>query len=240
MRLVALLPLALAACPLAADERVLVAPDEGGPGSVFAQCAEDDDCIPAAATCCECPTFAVPADDPGQRACNGVECEAHACPGNVRAACSAGQCVLACRAMACVRAEPGGYAADANGCLTCAPAPVPPAPAGACGGDGDCARTRADCCGCAEGGADTAVPASELGGFDASLGCSSAPLCPSVDTCVAGETAQCVQGACKLVGPLPAGACGRPDLPACPSGQACIVNVDERATAHGLGVCVPT
>jgi hypothetical protein len=110
-------------------------------------------------------------------------------------------------------------------------------PAGGCTADTDCARTRADCCGCQRGGFDTAVLAANRATFDASLMCSAQPFCPGVDTCTA-DVPTCVAGRCALVSPtLPAGACGRPDLPACPAGEVCIANASDQANMHGVGVC---
>jgi hypothetical protein len=52
--------------------------------------------------------------------------------------------------------------------------------------------------------------------------------------------ARCVQGECALVsGALPANACGRADLAACPMGERCTVNANDQATMYGVGVCQP-
>jgi hypothetical protein len=49
-----------------------------------------------------------------------------------------------------------------------------------------------------------------------------------------------VQGRCELVdGELPAGACGRDGLAACPEGSICTVNASDRATMYGVGICLP-
>ena len=57
MRLAALL-LVLGSCGLAAESASDFAPgDDDGRGD--AQCAQDQDCILAGASCCECPSFAV-------------------------------------------------------------------------------------------------------------------------------------------------------------------------------------
>ena len=107
-----------------------------------------------------------------------------------------------------------------------------------CGLDSDCARVRDDCCGCERGGEDTAVLASQVAAHDAALNCSANPACPEVSTCAPDLAARCVQGTCSLVsGGLPADACGRADLAACPVSQVCTVNADEQATMYGVGVC---
>ena len=143
--------------------------------------------------------------------------------------------MLACKPVTCAMSCADGYVIDASGCEECACA----APSGGqCAGDGDCVRVRADCCGCAGGGQDTAVAASDAAAYDAQLMCPANPSCSGVDSCPPDESPACVQGACQLVKPLPAGACGRSDLPACPAGQVCTLNVDDGATERGLGVCM--
>ncbi len=238
---VVLVAWALVACEHADRTLGLEGGDDqsGNPnGALPGGCRADSDCATAAATCCDCPAFAVSVDDPAHRACTGVTCPSpSACPDNVRAACDQGQCVLACVAMACPTACAGGYQVDATGCASCACA----APVGdGCTTDRDCVQTRADCCGCDQGGADTAVLARDRAAFDASLGCPAQPACPSVDVCAPGAAPMCIQGRCELVaGDLPAGACGRPDLPACPGGTVCTVNTSDLANQYGVGVCVP-
>jgi hypothetical protein len=115
----------------------------------------------------------------------------------------------------------------------CAPATPP-----ACTKDLDCVESRADCCGCERGGNNTAVPATSRASYDAALGCTGNESCPEVSTCVVEETPQCAQGKCKLIaGPLPADACGRPDLAPCGDGKVCTVNASDPASKHGVGVC---
>ena len=106
----------------------------------------------------------------------------------------------------------------------------------------------ADCCGCARGGADTAVPAAEADAYVMGLGCPANPgevPCPEVTTCAADVGPRCILGQCVLgdssLGPppLPPGACGRADLPACPAGQACVINQDPAGNPLGVGVCTP-
>ena len=222
------------------------APDDGsgegsGLGSTPQRCAIDADCATAAATCCECAAFAVNINDPAHRACTGVTCPGRGqCPANVRAACDVGQCVLACVELTCDATCAAGYTIDPTGCLSCECAAAVPTTAGGCTLDSDCVQTRADCCGCAQGGADTAVLAATRSSYDANLGCPASPACPSINVCEPGATPQCVQGQCELaVGGLPPGACGRPDLPACPQGELCKVNVTDQANEHGVGVCGP-
>jgi hypothetical protein len=213
--------------------------DGSGGGTATPQsCVRDTDCATAAATCCECPAFAVNVNDPTHRACSGVTCPGQStCPDNVRAECDQGQCTLACVALACDTSCAAGYAIDPTGCLSCTCA----APdLDGCMVDTDCVQTRADCCGCAKGGEDTAVLASGRASYDASLGCPASPACPSIDVCEPGATPQCVQGQCQLaVGGMPPGACGRADLPACPTGEVCKVNTSTQAIEHGVGVCGP-
>lgn len=206
----------------------------GGAGAPM-ECTSDSECVPAGLKCCDCPTYATPTTDPAAQACGGVMCPASTCPDNVRAACQAGQCVLACKPLACSMTCADGYVIDATGCEECAcAAPT----ARSCAADSDCVRTRADCCGCAGGGTDTAVLASEQASYDASLMCPAQPACGGPNTCAPDLAAACVEGSCALVSPLPAGACGRPDLPACPGGQTCTLNAVDAATERGVGVCM--
>lgn len=229
--------LALAGCQvgLMPDMLGMGSGSGSGSGSAGIECRSDGDCAAAAAKCCDCPTFAVPVGDPAHRACASVMCPMSVCPANVRAACAQGACVLACVPMVCTASCADGYALDAAGCLSCACQAVANP---SCTVDGDCARVRADCCGCGNGGADTAVPTADVAQYDASLGCPPSPSCPSGNTCAPDLAPHCVQGACELVPALPAGACGRPDLPACPAGQVCTVNANASATREGVGVCM--
>jgi hypothetical protein len=236
--LVVMLLVALAGCPAKLDADQAGAPgNDLGEGGVGAECMRDSDCAPAGLKCCDCPTYARPVIDPAAQACMGVMCPTNSCPDNLRAACEAGQCVLACKQVACDMSCASGFAVDASGCEMCACA-VPAGPNGGCTGDGDCVRTRADCCGCTGGGADTAVLASEQASFDASLMCPSSPSCSGTDSCPADLAPACVQGACELVSPLPPSVCGRSDLPACRSGTVCTLNADDAATQQGVGVCM--
>jgi len=236
----ALLVLALfAACSSKLASDSLGNGDEGatnpGAGGAIPECSVDSDCMAAGLKCCDCPTYAAPTTDPVVQACGGVMCPTSTCPDNVRAACSGGQCVLACQPLSCAMTCADGYVIDATGCEECAcAAPT----ARSCAADTDCVRTRADCCGCTGGGTDTAVLASEQASYDASLMCPSQPACGGPDTCAADLQPACVEGSCALVSPLPMGACGRPDLPVCPSGQTCTLNAVDAATERGVGVCM--
>jgi hypothetical protein len=75
------------------------------------------------------------------------------------------------------------------------------------------------------------------------LMCDVTPQCPSLaPTCDPDAVLACQQGRCALstAGALPADACGRPDLPACPAGQVCVINGDSApAQEQGVGVCRP-
>jgi len=227
-----------AGCPSsAADASFEGGGDAGGSGNAAAECSLDSDCQPAAAKCCDCPTYATPKTASDIQACAGVMCPVSTCPANVRPACSNdGRCELACVAMACTESCADGFAVDDNGCLTCQCAQVATR---ACLASSDCTRVAADCCGCVNGGVDTAVPTAGVASHHASLDCPSSPSCPAGNSCQADLVPACIQGACDLVAPLPAAACGRPDLPACPSAQVCTVNADSAATAQAVGECEP-
>lgn len=199
-------------------------------------CSIDSDCTLAAAKCCDCASFAVSAGDSLTDACGEVNCppSSGTCA-NVRAACELGACVIACVPQPTTKSCANGFALDTTGCLVDECAPVLD---GGCNADTDCVQTRADCCGCARGGFDTAVHANERASYDTGLGCSSSPQCPNVNTCDPAETPTCVQGRCELLAVgLPPSACGRSDLPECPSGMTCTLNANDPANMHGVGVC---
>jgi hypothetical protein len=147
-----------------------------------------------------------------------------------------GGCVLACAPKVCSNSCPDGFALDPSGCLTCTCALLATP---TCTIDSDCVRTRADCCGCLRGGADTAVPSADQSAYDASLMCPAQPVCPQVDSCDPTMFPRCIAGGCVLTTATPAGACGRPDLPACPPGSVCTINASDAATMQGVGVCLP-
>lgn len=226
----------LAGCPSVSSELPTAVADEmdGGGSGAHAptiRCTADEECVAVGATCCACPSFATHVEELGAAACNDVDCPTQdACPANTRAACQDGACVLACAPLSCSNTCDAGYARDANGCLTCECA----TPASDCSANDQCVQIAADCCGCTRGGADTAVRAGTEGAYRDMLGCQSDAQCPGVDACQPGDAPACVQGTCALVQPLPTGACGRPDLPACAS---CTVNSNDQADMHGVGVC---
>ncbi len=234
----------LASCSNTFEGDGLAGDDSGSGGNDMNQptagqeCVTASDCAAGAAKCCDCPSYAAPKSDPQIQACAGVMCPPNdSCPANVEVACNAGLCELACVQMACSNSCSEGFALDANGCLTCDCAEVT---SRTCGGDPDCVEAPADCCGCAKGGTDTSVPATELADHDAGLGCPANPACPGASTCDANEVPSCVQGACFLIPPVTNG-CGRDDLPACASGSTCTINVGDPANpanAHRVGVCL--
>lgn len=242
MRLAVLATLVLlAGCPAQLEDRAASgedgAGDGAGGGASPSECSVDTDCVPAGPKCCDCPTHAVPASDPAQRACGEVDCPAPMCGSPMEAACDSGRCVLECSPVACDAASCAyGFVTDGNGCLTCECA----APSMAeCGVDTDCTRVHEDCCGCAMGGEDTAILTSLASSYETGLNCPANPSCPGGDTCAPDLAARCIQGDCALVsGALPAGACGRADLAACPMSQVCTVNADEQATMYGVGICL--
>ncbi|MFT3698377.1 MAG: hypothetical protein QM831_34860 [Kofleriaceae bacterium] len=202
------------------------------------ECNIASDCAAAAAKCCDCPSYAAPKSDPTVQACAGVMCPPNdSCPANVEVACNQGKCELACVAMACTNTCTNGYALDASGCLSCDCADVTQ---GLCTADNECVEVNADCCGCAAGGADTSVSTQELTMYEQNLRdmCPQSPSCPGSNTCDTAAAPTCVQGTCHLIDPLPAAACGRDDLPACPSGTVCTVNSSNPATDHRVGVCL--
>jgi hypothetical protein len=237
MRLLVVMLVALAGCPAGSntDKALGNGSNVGGGEGAIPECNQDSDCSAAGLKCCDCPTYAVPARDPAVNACMGVMCPAQTCPDNVRAACSGGACVLACKLLAYNLTCNNGYIIDASGCEECACAGPS---GGACAVDSDCVRVRADCCGCAGGGTDTSVPAGDAAAHDAALMCPSNPRCTGTDSCPVDQAPACVQGSCELVSPLPVAACGRPDLMACAPGQTCTLNADDGATDRGLGVCM--
>jgi len=206
---------------------------------VQAECNRDDGCVAVGVKCCDCPSFAVPASDESHQACEDVMCSNKHCPRNVRAACDLGRCVLVCLAMECRQSCLFGFATDASGCLSCACAgPVVPE----CLDADDCVEVRADCCGCARGGRDTAVLRDDAEAFDAGLRCPAAPQCPPVNTCEPTKAPQCIRGRCALgaSAALPADACGRFDVGVCASDEVCVVNgPNARVNEEGLGLCMP-
>lgn len=241
--LVLLIAICAVGCDSTLETDALTGDDNGGDGAgggagAPAECRVAADCIAEGPSCCACPTHAVPTSDPTARACAEVQCPPKSCGSPLEASCNAGHCELVCSPVACDVSCANGFVTDGNGCLTCecAPAPAP----GECGVDTDCARVKDDCCGCALGGKDTAIPAGDVAQHDAALDCSANPTCPGGDVCAMDLAARCVQGECALVsGALPANACGRADLAACPMGGPCTVNANDQATMYGVGICLP-
>ncbi len=257
LALVGFLGAVVGACTFSSDESAgLADPNDNGGGASIAECELDTDCAPAASSCCECPTFALSVDSRYGDSCEDVDCQAPtACP-DTRAVCGQGSCILECRpflASACEQSCNAGYAADELGCLTCECKVVTDPAVGECAVNDDCAKVASDCCGCARGGAEAAVPVSQVVDFAGGLGCDGSAVCPEVDVCNPDLTAQCLAGTCQLAavrdsptGPGPPDAtpdgdtlCGTSELPPCPSGQVCVLNdpAAEDATGLGLGVC---
>lgn len=218
---------------------------ESGSGSI-AECELDIDCAPAGTDCCACPTYAIPVTDPAHVACEDVPCQPDTCSdSDLEAACHDGACVLTCAAINCPLPNDdtkyltcdGGFAFDANGCLTCACGGGTGGGSAECVVDTDCTRVEADCCGCALGGTDTAVPNADVAMHQQQLDCPANPACPGVDTCATGLAPACVEGVCALIPAAPADECGLTGDPPCPAGEVCELNVDQNATEHGAGVC---
>ncbi|HEY4056615.1 MAG TPA: hypothetical protein VGM39_08395 [Kofleriaceae bacterium] len=243
MRFALALLVTLAACggranDGAANDDGLDGSGSGGQDPAPLLCSNDSQCVLAASSCCACPEYAARADDPAAD-CDGVSCPAGPqCANNVKAACDpVDGCVLRCIEMQCDQTYNSGFAMDpATGCLACAAPAVISTPE--CTGDSDCVETRQDCCGCANGGVDTAVATSDRASYDAALHCGASPSCPGVNACESGDAPRCVQGGCVLTSAyLPPNACGRADLMDCPQGQTCILNRNPLATELGVGVC---
>jgi len=254
-RLALVLALALAGA-LACDGRAANDDDKGGGGEGDAgdstdvpgtpspppvghvACVVDADCAAAASTCCACPTFAVPARSGWPELCEDVPCDAPGSCSAVSPVCRSSACVLACSEIACDRQCADGFVVDGGGCLTCA-CRTPSSPV--CTAAADCARVPADCCGCARGGADTAVAVNDVERHQRELACGPEARCPEVNVCPAGIAPACRGGRCVLddgdPGTAPAGACGHPDLPPCPAGTRCLLNRSPDADAAGVGVC---
>ena len=239
-----LLLLGVAGCPGSLKTDALEGGDDGdsngsGAGASPLECHIAADCVAAGPKCCDCPTHAVPKTDPTQAACGAVDCQPVSCGSPLEATCNQGRCDLICSPVQCDAnvSCAYGFETDSNGCLTCSCAPANGA---SCSLDTDCVRAKDDCCGCAMGGVDTAVPQGEVAAHDAALNCSANPSCPGYDACAPGLAPRCVQGECALVeGVIPANACGRADLAACGAGEFCTVNANDQATMYGVGVCQP-
>ena len=207
-------------------------------------CAVNSDCQVAALSCCECATFAIPNGQGFDDSCEDVQCgDPTACP-VTEARCEEGSCELACAAVTCDLACESGFVADESGCLLCECAPAESM--SGCQVDTACAQTAADCCGCENGGQDTAVLSVELTGFQDGLGCPATPACPGVNTCNPSEIPRCVLGECTLAAPDgsvvdPRTYCGVQNMPTCAEGDVCVLNAQGafEASAAYVGVCQP-
>lgn len=241
---------ALTACPSGVAEfDSLDSPDDLGNGSPETSCAIDDDCALAAASCCECPSFALSqlGDDPDEDACLDVGCQPpSACPA-IEAACEHDVCIVRCTPLPCDLSCAGGFAIDATGCLTCACAIDADTSETECSRDDECVQVTADCCGCSRGGSDTAVPAAQADAYTEALECSDTPACPELDTCDTDATPRCIAETCVLTGSpetVPPDSnesilCGTPAFPVCETGMVCILNDPQAndATLVGVGIC---
>ena len=202
------------------------------------ECSVDSDCEAAGLKCCDCPTYAVPARDPAVQRVRGRDVPGVDVPRQRPARrATAAQCVLACKPLACDLSCADGFMIDATGCEACACA----APAG--GGVRERRRLRARARGLLRmrrrrhrhRGRSRATRRA----YDA------APDVPR-ESELHGRRLRArrirrphaCRAACELVSPLPAGACGRRDLPACPPGQFARSTPTTQATARGVGVCM--
>lgn len=238
--------LSASACVIARESAGVNDDDDVAPE----QCFADTDCVLAGPTCCDCPTHALPASTGWADSCANVDCpmpapEAPPMCTPMVARCDFGVCTATCGPIACDMTCAQGFAPDASGCLTCACNVMPLQPT--CELDDDCVEVPADCCGCARGGANTAVPRTIADQHVEGLGCPTEPsmgACPDVSTCDPLRVPRCRDRQCALIGPndpgwpmVPRGACGRPDLPPCPVGEVCVLNQNSEAGPLGLGVC---
>ena len=219
------------------------------------ECELAVDCAPAGASCCECPTFALPVSSGWDQSCTDVSCTdpdyGASCP-RTRATCEAGQCALRCTPVECTEVC-DAFGADEFGCLTCDCGPEPPPTDITCELDADCVRAPADCCGCENGGADTAVAVADREAFEADLDCDPSPMCPGLNTCDPELVPRCLGGACALAAAPDSGLvpdAGPDDSPTdpeycgggygpCPPERVCVLNdpdADE-ASSMGVGVC---
>ena len=161
----------------------------------------------------------------------------------VEPTCNNGRCELVCAVIEATQSCDAGFATDSFGCLVDACAEMPDAAAG-CSVDEECAQVPADCCGCARGGSDTAVLASEQEDFAASLDCQPDAECPEINVCDPSDEARCLGGRCQLVSASTdpdseVVLCGFPDAPPCEPGTACVLNHPDalHATEAGVGSC---
>lgn len=225
------------------------APDDDGSGA-FAQCSQPSDCVLAASSCCECPTFAAPVGEGYDAGCDEVDCAEPTglCPA-VEATCDGGECVMICSPIQTDKSCAFGFVRDDAGCLINECAIPELSQGGHCELDSDCVQIPADCCGCASGGFDRAAPISEAGALLDALNCPPNPACPGVNVCDETQIPRCITGTCVLAdesmnpSPDPASIqlCGTPQLGACPIGSNCILNdvSAKEASDLGVGSCHP-
>ncbi len=212
------------------------------------QCTTPTDCVLAASTCCECPSFSAPASEGYDAGCEAVECGPQGvCPA-VEPQCDTGVCVMICSPLIADRTCAFGFVRDEAGCLRneCV---VSDEPSTMCEFDEDCTQIPADCCGCALGGVDQSVPVAEEDSFLGGLDCPPKPSCPDVNVCDPEQVPRCIAGVCTLdvaltdIEPDPSTPqlCGTPQLSMCPVGSLCILNAKagELAPTLGVGSCVP-
>lgn len=217
----------------------------GGGGAPEFGCQIDSDCMLAASTCCECPSFAVSLNGGFGDSCEEVDCEeAVMCPAIVPR-CDQNQCQIACAAIVTNKSCEFGFDRDTAGCLVDECESV--ASLIGCTEASECVQIPSDCCGCGRGGADQAVLAGEAASATEELACTGNEICPEIDVCDIEESPQCVAGSCVLTtvdiqdvppgqGPL----CGGSGLEACADGFVCLLNKSdaENASTLGVGVCV--
>ncbi|HEU5057040.1 MAG TPA: hypothetical protein VFU21_10970 [Kofleriaceae bacterium] len=215
----------------------------GGGAPAALECDLASDCVPAGSTCCECPAFAVPVGSGYDEACSEVACDpAPTGCALTEPACVEGRCQLVCSTVVTEMACEDGFARDDFGCLldACDLAGQPE-----CDGDDDCVQVPADCCGCAGGGSDTAVPTGSEAQYEEGLDCPADPSCPGVDVCDPDSEPRCIVGTCQLVSTSGSGdgggslLCGTADSPPCPEGTVCVLNHPDApdATQVGAGSC---
>lgn len=220
-------------------------PESPNPNPDNAQCVVASDCDLAASTCCECPSFAVPAGQNFDEGCEDVYCQpSSVCPA-VETRCAQGQCVMICSAIITSQICAFGFQRDVAGCLMNECATSNPANS-SCTEDSECVQIPADCCGCSQGGKDVAVAANKADADIDSLDCPANPACPGIDVCDPDQASRCIAGSCVLAAePDPLRSdhafCGTPDFASCAQGTLCVLNGLSFTEAGdlGVGVCQP-
>ena len=158
-------------------------------------------------------------------------------------ACVEGRCQLVCSPVVTEMECENRFARDDFGCLLDACELGSEVPE--CDGDPDCVQVPADCCGCARGGSDTAVPSGTEAEYEEGLSCPPDPSCPGVDVCDRDSQPRCIAGTCQLVadsagdGGAPSVLCGTADSAPCAEGLVCVLNHPDApdATQVGAGSC---